>query len=320
MNCDDVRISLGVYVLGALDPEETAEVEAHLDTCPACRAELAELSGLPAVLGRVSEQDIEVAAAPPPVVLERLIAASARRGRRSRTMLALAASVVVAALGGTAWLSAARPAQDASVAAGSAAASSSTTAADSGGVAPRDQKESAERSADQPVAIQPYASGTGAARPPAASSQPDAAARETAPQETAARPSPDAAASSSEVQTFTTAEAPPVSEARGRSGDVTLAVRLTAKESGTDLRAMVSGVPAGTTCTLRVIGPDGTATTVGSWPAGPGEHGPGKNVFEGSTSLSAGDIRRLELVTSDGRTVVTTSAPSASASGSGSGE
>lgn len=313
MTCDDVRMSLGVYVLGALDSEERAEVEAHLDTCPACRAELAELSGLPAVLGRVSEQDIEVAAAPPPVVLERLIAASARRGRRSRTMLALAASVVVAALGGTAWLSAARPAQDASVAAGSAAVSS--TAADGGGVAPRDQRESAERSADQPFAIRPHESRTGVARPSAASSQPAADPRETAPRETAVRPTPGTATPGPEAETLATAEVPRVSEARGRSGDVTLAVRLTAKESGTDLRAMVSGVPGGTTCTLRVIGPDGAATTVGSWPAGPGEHGPGKNVFEGSTSLSAGDIRRLELVTSDGRTVVTTSAPFASVSG-----
>lgn len=306
MNCDDVRISLGAYVLGALDPEETAEVEAHLDTCPACRAELAELSGLPAVLGRVSEQDIEAATAPPPVVLERLIAASARRGRRSRTMLALVASVVVAALGGTAWLSAARPAQDAGVAAGSTAAS--TTAADSAGVAPRDQGEAA----DQRIVIQPRESGTG---PPATGSRPDAAVPETTQPLSEAPPSPDDAASSPEVRTFTTAEVPPVSEARGRSGDVTLAVRLTAKEGGTDLRAMVSGVPAGTTCTLRVIGPDGTATTVGSWSAGAGEYGPGRNVFEASTALSAGDIRRLELVTSDGRTVVTTSAPVASMTG-----
>ncbi|MCT9934755.1 zf-HC2 domain-containing protein [Planotetraspora sp. A-T 1434] len=105
MTCDDVRMSLGAYVLGALDDDEIAEVEEHLDRCPACRAELAELSGLPPVLARVSEEDIQHAGTPPRAVLDRLVAASARRNRRSRVLLALAASVVVAALGGTAWLS-----------------------------------------------------------------------------------------------------------------------------------------------------------------------------------------------------------------------
>jgi Putative zinc-finger len=111
MTCDDVRISLGVYVLGALDADETAEVEAHLDGCPGCLAELAELSGLPPILDRVSPEDIEHVSTPPHAVLDRLIAASARRNRRSRVLLALAASVVVAALGGTAWLTAAQNGQ-----------------------------------------------------------------------------------------------------------------------------------------------------------------------------------------------------------------
>lgn len=35
--------SLGAYVLGALDPTETARVEAHLRHCRSCRAEVAEL-------------------------------------------------------------------------------------------------------------------------------------------------------------------------------------------------------------------------------------------------------------------------------------
>ncbi|GIH73053.1 anti-sigma factor family protein [Sphaerimonospora thailandensis] len=307
MTCDDVRISLGVHVLGALDAEETAEVEAHLDTCPSCRSELAELSGLPAVLGRVSEQDIEQAAAPPPVVLERLIAASARRGRRSRTMLALAASVVVAALGGTAWLSAVQPpAHDASVASGA-----STVA---GGVAPREASDSAARAAEEPIETKAGESRPAIAQPQAKASQPDTMREKTGvhPSLGAAPSTADVATPGPEAQTFGTTEAappPPVSEARGRSGDVTLAVRLTAKEGGTDVLAKVSGVPAGTVCTLRAIGPDGGASAVGTWTAGPGELGPGKNVFEGSTSLLAGDIRRLELSTSDGRTLVTTSAP-----------
>jgi Putative zinc-finger len=51
--CLRFRHSLGVYVLGAIDPAERAEVDAHLAGCPECREELAGLAGLPALLGRV---------------------------------------------------------------------------------------------------------------------------------------------------------------------------------------------------------------------------------------------------------------------------
>ncbi|WP_214109746.1 anti-sigma factor family protein [Acrocarpospora catenulata] len=99
--CDEVRLSLGVYVLGALDERESALVEAHLDTCPACQDELAELSGLPPLLSRVSVADIQLAAAPPRAVLDRLLADSAKRHKRSRLLLTLAASVVLMAVGGS---------------------------------------------------------------------------------------------------------------------------------------------------------------------------------------------------------------------------
>ena len=51
--CQHVRQSLGIYVLGAIDPAERAEVDAHLTGCADCRQELAGLAGLPALLGRV---------------------------------------------------------------------------------------------------------------------------------------------------------------------------------------------------------------------------------------------------------------------------
>ncbi|MBP2705006.1 zf-HC2 domain-containing protein [Microbispora sp. RL4-1S] len=130
MTCDEVRISLGVYVLGALDDEETARVEAHLDGCPDCRAELAELSGLPPLLARVSADEIAHASEPPRAVLDRLLADSVRRRRRSRALLTLAASIVVAALGGTTWLGLAGDGggQVTSAAAASAAAEGSAQA------------------------------------------------------------------------------------------------------------------------------------------------------------------------------------------------
>jgi hypothetical protein len=57
MDCAEARISLGVYVLGAIDPAERAAVNAHLATCRDCRDELAGLAALPALLSRVSKEE-----------------------------------------------------------------------------------------------------------------------------------------------------------------------------------------------------------------------------------------------------------------------
>ena len=58
-DCGDIRLALGVYVVGAIDPAERAIVDAHLSHCPDCREELAGLAGLPALLGRVPREDAE---------------------------------------------------------------------------------------------------------------------------------------------------------------------------------------------------------------------------------------------------------------------
>ena len=72
VDCDEVRMALGAYALGALDPREAAEVYEHLGWCPFCRVEADEFLGLPALLGRVTEADIEQASRPPRAVLERM--------------------------------------------------------------------------------------------------------------------------------------------------------------------------------------------------------------------------------------------------------
>lgn len=54
MDCGDVRVCLGVYVLGSIDPAERSVVDAHLSACRDCRDELAGLAGIPALLSRVS--------------------------------------------------------------------------------------------------------------------------------------------------------------------------------------------------------------------------------------------------------------------------
>jgi Putative zinc-finger len=83
MECEDVRVSLGVYVLGAIDPAERSMVDAHLNACPSCRDELAGMAGLPALLGRVGEAQIAALAEPSDELLEPLLARAAA-GRRSR--------------------------------------------------------------------------------------------------------------------------------------------------------------------------------------------------------------------------------------------
>ena len=115
MDCSAARISLGVYVLGAIDPAERSQVDAHLTTCRDCRDELAGLAGLPALLARVSKEEAialadtsdsplplaEVASPEPPrellaTVLD-LTAARRRRRRWREAGLAVAAAAIVAA-------------------------------------------------------------------------------------------------------------------------------------------------------------------------------------------------------------------------------
>ena len=98
MSCSDTRLALGAYVLGALDPPERCEVDRHLAGCPACRDELAAVAGLPALLGRLSAD--EVAAGPPrpgPALLERTLA-ELRRRRRRRLVASIACLAVGVAL------------------------------------------------------------------------------------------------------------------------------------------------------------------------------------------------------------------------------
>jgi hypothetical protein len=58
MDCAQARISLGVYVLGALESADRAAVEEHLATCEGCRAELVDLEVLPALLASLSEETV----------------------------------------------------------------------------------------------------------------------------------------------------------------------------------------------------------------------------------------------------------------------
>ena len=124
IECPEARVSLGVYVLGAIDPADRALVDAHLTTCRDCRDELAGLAGLPALLSRVSVEEAFALAgvealsregsapegashqgraggreAPPDLVASVIdLAAARRRRRRWRDAgLGVAAALIVAA-------------------------------------------------------------------------------------------------------------------------------------------------------------------------------------------------------------------------------
>jgi anti-sigma factor RsiW len=52
VNCPQA-IDVGVYVLGALSPADSEEFERHLGECEFCQEEVADLSGLPSLLGQI---------------------------------------------------------------------------------------------------------------------------------------------------------------------------------------------------------------------------------------------------------------------------
>ena len=110
-DCTDARPSLGVYVLGAIDPAERALVDAHLVTCQDCRDELAGLAGLPALLARVNPDEVSRICAddtvqtvtddrPPEELIGTVLNLAEARRRRTRWRFVAAAAAVVAIAGG----------------------------------------------------------------------------------------------------------------------------------------------------------------------------------------------------------------------------
>jgi anti-sigma-K factor RskA len=59
MSHDEASDLLGAYALDAVDGEECTELEAHLETCPRCRAELDSLRDVAAAMGNSVEQPPE---------------------------------------------------------------------------------------------------------------------------------------------------------------------------------------------------------------------------------------------------------------------
>jgi predicted lipoprotein with Yx(FWY)xxD motif len=101
--CAGIRSQLGVYLTGAIAPAERAAVVRHLAGCAGCRAELAGLAALPALLRRPpvrAAAEDEAGAGPGAAgdaVPGRLGRRMMRRRRRRRWLLATVVLVLAAA-------------------------------------------------------------------------------------------------------------------------------------------------------------------------------------------------------------------------------
>ncbi|HEY4151758.1 MAG TPA: zf-HC2 domain-containing protein [Pseudolysinimonas sp.] len=97
------------YVLGSLSPADRREFETHLESCDRCRESVAELSGVPGLLGRLdADRGFELLNAPdaaaddaPTPLPADLVArieqrVATRRRARNRVLIGLAAAAVVA--------------------------------------------------------------------------------------------------------------------------------------------------------------------------------------------------------------------------------
>ena len=99
---EEIRFSLGAYVLGALTPAERDAVDDHLLSCPECAAELDRFTALPLYLDLVTGDEVAAmgsgTADPDPGLVDRIVTAAVaerRRGRTRRWLVAVAAALVL---------------------------------------------------------------------------------------------------------------------------------------------------------------------------------------------------------------------------------
>lgn len=124
----EFRELLGAHLIGDLSPQESVALQAHLDGCPACRAELGDLAPVVEDLRLVDVDRLPGPPSPPRDLGERVVAAvraeselrdrrdaRERHRRRLRSIAApLASAAVAAVLAGTiAYRLAAPPAEPA---------------------------------------------------------------------------------------------------------------------------------------------------------------------------------------------------------------
>jgi anti-sigma factor RsiW len=98
--CRQWREQIGALVLGQLSDDEDAAMRAHLDGCPACRAEAAALAPLGELLALADPTRLDEQPAPPRDLgrrVARRIESERRERRRHRLRIALPVSAAAAA-------------------------------------------------------------------------------------------------------------------------------------------------------------------------------------------------------------------------------
>lgn len=83
--CREWRELLGAYALGHLQGDERARLEAHLDGCAQCRAELASLQPVAQMLPHADPARFGPAPQPPPELGQRIAATIAAERQRTQT-------------------------------------------------------------------------------------------------------------------------------------------------------------------------------------------------------------------------------------------
>ena len=103
---DEYALWDAAYVLGSLSDVDRRKFEAHLRGCPSCRQSVDELSGMPALLGQLTVDEVTAiddggSDTPPPRVLTSLLATVSRRRHNARlaTWAVAAAAAVVTVIG-----------------------------------------------------------------------------------------------------------------------------------------------------------------------------------------------------------------------------
>jgi Putative zinc-finger len=99
--CREWRESLGAHALGQLSGDERAALEAHLEGCPECRAELASLVSVARLMPLADPERFGAAPVPPPALARRVTAtirAERRAQRRGRLRVRLALGGATAAV------------------------------------------------------------------------------------------------------------------------------------------------------------------------------------------------------------------------------
>ncbi|MGC4938189.1 zf-HC2 domain-containing protein [Kribbella sp. DT2] len=93
-----VRESLGAFALGQLTPAEATALQAHLDGCAACRAELASIQPLAGPLRLVDPDRLQSVPVPPPSLEGSILDAISNepRSRRAYGRLLIAAGILIA--------------------------------------------------------------------------------------------------------------------------------------------------------------------------------------------------------------------------------